>query len=138
VEADDQRALVQVWSQSGIGSAHLEATSASLPRRIVIRFHLQGLEQLLLTYDGNVVTGSVASTAGNGIRQSRRTTGDTSAQEQLLSPDSPYWMKMSLISMDAVPAAIPLQEGYIEVEMPDHLLSGGYHKFSIRWIDFYR
>lgn len=138
VDADNERAVIQIFSQSGIGSADIEVTSGTLPKRIVLQFHLRGLEELCFTYGDVVVTGSISSMPGNSIHQNLRDAGDSAGQERSISPDSPYWMKMSIISKGTSPNTIPLQDGYIEVEAPEDLIKGGQRKFSMRWIDFYR
>src|SRR5689334_15585107 len=72
VDADAERADIQIFSPRGIGGADAKFTSAALPRRVVMRFHLRGLEELRFTYGGITVTASLAS-VGGALRQSRGT-----------------------------------------------------------------
>ncbi len=138
IAADNEKALIEIFSPSGIGSANLAMTSATLPKKIVLRFHLRGLEELRFSYDETIITTSLASTNAPQIRQSLSRIGEKPATETALAPDSPYWMKLRLVSSDSARNAIPLQNGYIEIEAPEHFLKGGYRQATLQWIDFYR
>src|SRR3972149_537071 len=61
LSAADETALIDVHSQSGIGSATVELVSGAPPENIVLRLHLQGLEEFRLSYAGTVVAASVPS-----------------------------------------------------------------------------
>lgn len=135
IDRDDDIAHIQVLSQSGIGHADLEITSEKLPNRLILQFHLQGLEELRFVYNETVVTGSISSTGSNSVHQSVHTSG---GKPEIITSNSSYWMPMRLVSQDTTQIKIPLQDGYIEVEAPDDFLKGGHRKFSIRWIDFFR
>ena len=132
--ADAQRALVEVFSPSGIGGAAVEITSAALPRAITLRLHLRGLEELRFSYGDITITASVSSAGDNAVHQAYRGTG----QEQAIAEGSPYWMNIRLVSGSGSPATIPLQDGYIEVEAPKDFFVSRQAKFAIQWIDFYR
>jgi hypothetical protein len=45
---------------------------------------------------------------------------------------------MRVVSSDGRNNKIPLQHGYIEVEVPEHFLKGSHRQATIHWIDFYR
>ena len=134
VEAAPEKAVIQVYSDSGIGSAEVEVTAGPVPKTILLRFHLRGLEELRFAYGNVTVMGSIASTKAGGIRQSLRGLGDIPAKEQAISTESQYWLKMRVVSQ----TDIPIQDGYIEVEAPPNFANGGHRKFAIQWIDFYR
>jgi hypothetical protein len=136
IDADGERAVIQIVSPSGIGNAEFEITSRTLPKKIVLQFHLRGLEQLEFAYDKTVVIGSVSSAQGNVIRQYRRDSGSNEAQDVL--PNSRYWMKIDLVAQAGSAKTIPLQNGTIEVEAPEDFAQGQHRRFSVQWIDFYR
>jgi hypothetical protein len=138
VKVDNDNALIEIFSESGIGSATIEVTSEALPKNIIMRFHLRGLEALRFSYDETVITASLSSTNTPQIRQSLSGVGETPIKETAIAADSPYWMKMRVVSSDGAHDKIPLQNGYIEVEAPEHFLKGGYRQAMIQWIDFYR
>jgi hypothetical protein len=133
VGGDRRQAVVEIFSPGGIGGAEVEITSAALPQTIALRLHLRGLEDLRFTYSGITITTSLSS-AGGPARQTYQSGG----QEQAIAEGSPYWMSVRLVSNGGSPAAIPLQDGYIEVEVPRDFLARGQTKFAIKWIDFYR
>jgi hypothetical protein len=136
VGAEAQQTVVQVFSPSGIGGANIEVTSAALPQKLVLRFHLRGLEELRFTYGDMVVTARISSAEERAISQSYRG-GRGGAQEQSIAETSPYWMPIRIVPSGAQ-ATPPPQEGYIEVEAPADFIARGQRTFSIRWIDFYR
>ncbi len=138
VEADNEIAVIEIFSESGIGSAAIEVTSEALPKKIILRFHLRGLEELRFSYDETMITASLASTSARQIRQSFSRVGERPIKETAIAADSPYWMKMRAVSSDGAPDTIPLQNGYIEAETPQDFLKGGHRQATIHWIDFYR
>ena len=137
-DADAEQAIVQVFSPSGIGGANIEVTSAALPRKIVLRFHLRGLEELRFAYGDTVVTAGISSAGDKAIRQSYQGGRQSSAQDQSIAEASPYWMPIRIAPSGGASATPPPQEGYIEVEAPADFIARGQRKFSIHWIDFYR
>jgi hypothetical protein len=134
VGADAGRAVVEVFSPSGIGGAEVEITSAALPQTIVLRLHLRGLEQLRFTYGDTTVTTSLSSASDNTANQTYQGAG----QEQTIAEGSPYWMSVRLVPPSGSPATVPLESGYIEVEAPKDFLARRQTKFAIQWIDFFR
>jgi hypothetical protein len=137
IDADAEQAIVQVFSPSGIGGANIEVTSAALPRKIVLLFHLRGLEELLFTYGDTIVTARISSAGDKAIRQSYQGGGQSGAQEQSIAEASPYWMPIRIVPSGAAATPAP-QEGYIEVEAPADFIAHAQRKCSIHWIDFYR
>jgi len=129
---NDDDVIIEIFSESGIGQAAFELVSEQMPKRIVMRFHLRGLEELRFVYGETVVLASIASTGEQGIRQSMNQAGERPMET--LTSSSSFWMKMRVASRDP----IPLREGYIEVEAPEDFLQSGARKASIHWIDFFR
>jgi hypothetical protein len=134
VSAAGETTLIDVHSQSGIGSASVELVSGVPPRNIVLRLHLQGLEQFRLSYDGTVVTASVA---GNDIDSLTESATLSEGGERPITPDSPLWLDVRIVSGQAAPQT-PLDQRHFEIRLPKDLLHDGRRSFSIRWIDFYR
>jgi len=134
VEANEDSAVIQIFSPKGIGRAGFEIISRDLPKKILMRFHLRGLENLRFEYGEIVVTAALSSAGDNAVRQTINSAGGEPVVTPTLASSSPYWMKMRVVSRDK----IPLREGYIEVEAPEHFIKGGYRHASIHWIDFYR
>jgi hypothetical protein len=132
--AQGETTLIEVHSQSGMGSATVELVSGEPPKNIVLQLHLQGLEQFRLLYDGMVVTASVSGNdMGNVIESATSTEGG----EHSIEPDSPLWLDIRVVSGKDTPH-IPLDQGYFEIALPKNFLNDGRHSFSIQWIDFYR
>jgi len=134
IAVDHERAVIQIFSASGIGHAGFEITSQELPKQITLRFHLRGLEELRFAYDETVATASLASTGEPRIHQSVSRAGEKPVQAQTVAANSEYWMKLRIVSK----SKIPLQDGYIEVEAPAHFLASAARQATIHWIDFYR
>lgn len=125
-----------IYSTSGIGRAVVRMMAGQSPERIVLRFHLAGLEELRFVYDTTAISVAVASTGDHVIRQQVvLATGEM----QAIAPDSPYWMKTKLV-LEQSPSPTPDSsiDGYIEVELPPSFLRSGQTAFSIEWIDFFR
>jgi hypothetical protein len=125
---------IDVYSESGIGSAEVSITSAALPEKIVMRLHLRGLEEFNFGYDSTRVTASLSSMGDGTVRESVTTTGDAN-DAQPIDASSPYWMDVQVVAADKT---IPLKDGYIEVTAPKHFIDGGYRAFKIDWVDFFR
>lgn len=138
VETDKDTAIVEIFSESGIGSATIEVTSKAVPKKILMRFHLRGLEELRFQYDEIAITASLSRTNARQTIQSFNRAGERPIKETAIAADSPYWLRMRVLSSNGAPARIPLQHGYIEAEAPEHFLKGGYRQAAIHWIDFYR
>jgi len=129
---NDDDVIIEIFSENGIGRADFEFVSAQMPKRILMQFHLRGLEELRFAYGETVVSASIASTGEQGIRQSMSRAGERLVEA--LTANSPFWMKMRVASRDQ----IPLREGYIEVEAPEDFFASGVRQATIQWIDFYR
>ncbi len=134
VSAAGEMTLFDVYSQSGIGSATVELVSGGPPQDIVLRLHLQGLEQFRLLYDGAIVTASVS---GNDIGNLVESATLAEVGERPITPDSPLWLDIRIVSGQASPQT-PLDQRHFEIRLPKDLLQEGRRSFSIRWIDFFR
>ena len=127
---------VDIYSPSDIGSADVAVPSDPALRRVLLRFHLRGLEHWQFAYGDITVTGSLSDRPPHEAREAVRRSGGAPGEEATL-PGSPYWMPARIVTPAGVEPGIPLGAGYIEVEAPpDYLARGG--RFSLHWIDFYR
>jgi hypothetical protein len=134
ISIQDKTAVLDIHSRSGIGSATIERVSGPAPEKIVVRLRLKGLEEFRLSYDRTVIIARVSSSDSRNITQSVDPPG---GDERSLTPDSPHWMEIRIVS-DQSPPRIPLRQGSFEITLPKDVLGKGRRSFSIRWIDFYR
>ncbi len=133
VEARPDQTLLSIRSQSGIGQAVMQRTSASWPAKIVLRLHLQGLENLRVAAGGTQLEASVSSHDG----QTR--VWKAGEEHASLTAASPFWLDLQRRDADGKPtAAIPLRGGYFEIVLPKALFEHNPPSFTIAWIDFYR
>ena len=135
-ETQEGRALIEVFSKSGLGNAELEIPSSPRPRVLLMRFHLRGLEEFRFVYGEQAITASLSSSPEQRVLQSLGKTGTTAAVA--LTPGHPDWMPIRIVPETGAPQTSPLQNGYIEVEAPQSFLNGAHRHFSMHWIDFYR
>jgi hypothetical protein len=133
VSAEGETIVINVHSESGIGTATIEPDPETPLANILVRLHLQGLEGFHFSYDQTVITAQAPSGRGD-IPQSVRSSG---GDETLITSDSPYWIDIRIVSEQATPQ-IPLDNGYFEVRLPEEFQRAGRRSFSIQWIDFYR
>lgn len=123
------RALVDVTSASGIGSAAISLTAGEMPERLAMRFHLKGLEQMTFAYGDTVLTLSVPS--GDGGQALRSAAVEDQPVE--VTPRGPYWMEVKRVA-----PGDSGDSGYFEVTAPQDFHDAGATMFFVAWIDFYR
>ena len=123
--------LLDIRSDTGIGSAEVKHVAGGAPASLTLRFRLAGLEELRFSYADVQVTVHVSSLAEGGVREEM---GPPGGEAQPIGPDSAYWMAVRLPEGQR----IPLTGGAIEIAAPRAFLGGDARDFSLRWIDFYR
>ncbi|NIW80735.1 MAG: hypothetical protein GWN16_15295, partial [Calditrichae bacterium] len=139
VAVDKDTGVLKIFSQSGIGSAHIKLVSGKMPKGIKLRFFLRGLEELRFSYNNRTITASVSSNNENQILQSMSRNEENAQDRRPLKPDSPSWMQIELFNEKVSSGnKIPIEEGYIEIAVPQHFLNNEFKEFSIHWIDFFR
>lgn len=126
-----------IFSQSGIGGADVALTAGTMPKQMLLRFHLKGLESLQFVYGDTTVQAGVSSSGAHDARETVKQGGD-SAQETPITPDNPYWLDVNIVATGGATASIPLTDGYFEVTPPADFLQGDFQDFTVEWIDFYR
>ena len=129
----DGAAIIDIQSPTGIGSAKLELESGDMPEAMLLRLHLQGLEEIRLIYDQVVIVASGSSSEPFVINDQRVI---SSGSEYSITPIDPLWMKIEIISDQS--KKIPLEAGYFEINVPREFLRNAGSSFEIQWIDFYR
>lgn len=134
VTSEEGISLMDINSPSGIGAAHFELVSGTLPEKIIARLHLKGLEEFRLSYDETLITASISSSSAF----------NTSSQKVLISdgeyptlPGHPLWLEIKIVS-DQTTKKIPLEEGYFEITFPDELNEKIGNSFDVQWVDFFR
>jgi hypothetical protein len=126
---DGGELIIDVWSESGIGSAVVSLQSGEMPQPIVMRFHLAGLEQMTFGFDDAVVTLSVSSHGDEQVLRS----ATVEEQPVEVTRRGPYWMDVQRVAAADDPSGY-----YYEVAAPQAFYDSGATMFLIAWIDFYR
>ena len=133
VKTEKDQALFAVHSPFGISRAVIERRGEAWPASIVLRLHLQGMENFQITHDKLKLAASVSSQNGQ-VRL-----WQDGHEDSPLDAKSPYWMDIRLIGKDGKPSrTIPLKDGYIEVPLPKAFFEGNPKSITLNWIDFYR
>ena len=125
---------VDIASARGIGAAQVRFPPETAAETIVLRFHLQGLEQAILDNGAQQLEISVSSHAPTVVSQSLI----TAAGAQPLGETDERRATVELVAGDGGEAAIPLQDGYIAVTLPPGFIDAAHPLLTLRWIDFYR
>lgn len=132
-------AYFTIESESGIGEATVQWVAGLPLERIILRFHLRGLEGLRLVYGDTAVHLSLSSVDGGQVIQTVAPAHAQDVEDRPITPESDDWLptKIVPISGEEQPS-LPLENGYIEVQLPLRFLIERHTGFSVRWIDFYR
>jgi hypothetical protein len=129
IQFEDNTALIDIHSPTGIGSAAFELRSGNMPGSILLRLHLQGLEEFRILSNHDQIAASVSQDGS----QQRILSPEA---ETTLLPGDPLWMNIEIVSEGE--KNIPLKQGYFEVTVPQDLIQDAGNTFEIQWIDFYR
>lgn len=124
----DNQSLIQIYSEQGWGEAIIDLPNATYPNQITLRFHLSGLEQLVIEHNGNAHEISISSSGDFAVHQSLTNAAGTSE----LDPTAPEWALAGLVEINGVPAQ------YINVTLPPSFVEQQIRSFTIQWVDFYR
>lgn len=117
--------IVTIQSRSGIGQASSAWWGSTTPHPLYFLLHLNGLEQFSLRWADHVVNVSVNSTSQT-VMQSTQT---ANSAETMITPDSPYWMDVTL----------PTQElSVFTVAAPAAFIAAAPNVWGISWVDTYR
>lgn len=128
-------AIFSIRSPTGISNATIERTESEWKQPIVIRLHLKGLENLRITNGKTILEASVSSHDEN----SRVRLWKDKDEDKPLDPKNPYWIEIRMMDRDGRPtSAIPLHDGYFEMQLPKAMFEDNPKSITISWIDFYR
>ncbi len=137
IDVCDSKATVtfSIHSPFGISQAVIERTADHWPEKVVLRFHLTGLERLQIQCSDTTLCASVSS---QGIPLPARL-WKNDLEDQPLDSTSPLWAEVHMLTGDGKPTpAIPLKDGYFEISLPQTLLASNPKSITLNWIDFYR
>ena len=135
-QRDGDALVIDVTNPSGIGRLRATLGENIEPPQLVLRLHLNGLEELRFSYPGAEVLVSVSSSDGH-VRAEAQPAG--AAAPESIGPDSPYWMDVQSYDRSGAPStAIPTGGGHFDVAVPADFLDGGHRTFTADWVDFYR
>ena len=134
VKVDKDRTLFDVKSPFGIGRASIDRSKSEWPSVVTVRLRLKGLEHF------EIVAGTRKLEAAVGVRNGRleiRTWKDGD-ESHLLNDMSPHWPRISVVDRGQPAKAIPLTDGWFDIELPRALFEGNPPSIAVSWIDFYR
>jgi hypothetical protein len=134
VSVENGVTTIDIISTRGIGTAQVRFPPESVANVVVLRFHLQGLEQAILDNGAQQLEISVSSHAPYVVSQSLLTDADA----QPLSETDERRASVELASAADSEATIPLIDGYIAVTLPPGFIDSAHPLLTLRWIDFYR
>ncbi len=133
VKSVDDKVVFNIRSPFGISNATIERTNDQWPKKVVLQLRLKGLESLQLSTEKVKLEASVSSPGGH-VRLWKDGKEDT-----LLDSKSPFWIEIGILDNDGEPTkAIPLNDGYFEMQVPKKFFEGNPKSFKVEWIDFYR
>ena len=133
-KVDKDRTLFDVTSPFGIGRADIERRKAEWPGVVVVRLRLKGLEHFQVTVGAKKLEAAVADRNGR-IEIRVWKDGD---ENRPLDDKSPYWPKIAVVDRGQPAKALPLADGWFDVELPRALFEGNPPALGVSWIDFYR
>lgn len=133
VKTDKEKTIFSVHSPFGISNALIERSGDKWPDALVLRLHLKGLESFRAS-NGKITLAAAVTSLDGKVRLSK------DGKEDLpLDAKSSYWMVIAMVGSDGKPAkAIPLKDGYFEMQLPRVFFEGNPQTISLNWIDFYR
>ena len=133
VKSKDDKAMFVIRSPIGISNATIERITEQWPDKVVIQLRLKGLENFKVSTDKLKLEASVSS-----HDPSVRLWKD-GKEDSPLDSKSPYWMEIGILGSDGEPTkAIPLKDGYFDMELPKKFFEVNPKSFKVEWIDFYR
>ncbi|MGH1365744.1 MAG: hypothetical protein ACRBF0_19440 [Calditrichia bacterium] len=134
----DKECIVDVYSSKGIGDADVDLEATAFLKSLILRMHLQGLEELVVSRGDQSYRIEVQSHGDRQIMQSYR--AQASEEWESLSAADERNMVVRRIGSDGKTSTdVPLRNGYFEISLPSNLWKGkSRQKLSVSWIDFYR
>lgn len=134
VSGADGAAILEIHSPSGIGAATVSMGEGLAPRQIVLRFFLNGLEELRLSYADVELIVSVPSQQTGEVLQLRSVNG----QQLTIERTDPAWMEVRTPGKHGYNSATAPNGAPIEVVLPADFQRRNPRQFTMAWIDFFR
>lgn len=132
-KSEKDKVVFSVHSPFGISNAVIERTDKKWPDVVVLRLHLNGLESFKASNGKITLDGAVSSPDGK-VRMWK-----DGEEDPPLGEKSPYWMDIHMVGGDGKPAkAIPLKDGYFEIQLPKAFFKDHPKSITVNWIDFHR
>lgn len=126
-------AVISVRSPFGISQATIDRGNEKWPNIVVMQLHLKGLENFKVT-NGSITLEAAVSSHDGKVRLWKDGKVDS-----LLDAESPYWMEIRIIGNNDKPVqAIPLEDGYFDLQLPKAFFEDNPKTITGNWIDFYR
>jgi len=133
VEAD--ATVISIRSPGGIGEATLERIGTKWPAKIVLRLHLNGLEDFRISTATTKLSVAVASSA----QTPRVRIWKDDQEANPLGPNDRLWIRVGMLDEQRQPTdELPLKSGLFELALPPLLFEQQPKSITLRWIDFYR
>lgn len=133
VKAEKDKVIFSVHSPFGISNAAIERTGEKWPDAVVLRLHLKGLEGFQVSNGKATIDAAVSSQNGK-VR-----IWMDGKEDSPLDSTSPIWMEIRMVGGDGKSAtALPLKNGYFEMQLPKAFFEGNPKSITVSWIDFYR
>lgn len=130
VVTENNHALIEVTSPTGIGALTATLVEGEWPAEIVTRLRLQGLEGLEIRYgDITLNTGLSSNSNPDPALLLTVTQQDGSTESGYPSADIYY---------PTIRPGSDEQGTYFDITLPVHFSQEAYPEFSMRWVDFYR
>lgn len=133
VRVDKEKTAFIVKSPFGISNTVIERKSEKWPDAVVLHLHLKGLESFQVSNGKVKLEASVSSQDGT-VRLWK-----DGKEDAPLDAKCSLWMEIRLVGHDGKPTrAIPLTDGYFEMQLPKVFFEGNPRTITMSWIDFYR
>lgn len=134
VTVENSVTQIDIISERGIGVAQIRFPQTTAITLIVVRFHLQALEQASFDNGQTRLEISLSSNPPYTVSQ----TLITDAGAESINADDERWAAVVLAPDEDAAPSIPLQGGYIVVTLPAGFVDEEISHLALRWIDFYR
>ncbi|QDS94296.1 hypothetical protein FF011L_30750 [Roseimaritima multifibrata] len=145
VVATAAKGELSIQSVSGIGRAVIRRKSQSWPTTVLLRLHLNGLENFRVS-NGQVTIGAAVSNAS----PTKYRVWNEADEATSVTDKDPLWIKIkqpierpeaNLAPRDAEPLEGPGANNvkpFFQIELPPALFKNNPSSLQIEWIDFYR
>ncbi len=133
VKVERDKNIFSVHSPFGISQTVIERTHGTWADIVMLRLHLNGMENFNVSNGKVTLEASVSSQDGN-VRLWK-----DGKEVSPLDSKSPYWTEIRMFGNDGKQATTtPLKDGYFEIQLPKALFEDSPKSITVNWIDFYR